>query len=121
MQELDLLTRVVIVFGITGAAGIFIWMGIVIYLKNKWLTLLEDILDNGIRGYSFNIIFSGHGVLQYATVFLWSFHAKRYGMLEKRKNVPKHIQKWFIFAFCLFMSSSALIVTSIALIKVYEL
>ena len=95
-----------------GCLGIFIWIGMVIYLKSKWLTLLEETLDDGVRFYSLNIFFSATGILQYATVFLWSFHAKRYGMLEKRNNVPKHIQKWFVFAFYWFMSSGALMAAS---------
>ena len=101
--------------------GIFIWIILVFYLKAKWLYLLEDILDDGIRFYSLTFTFAGQGVLQYATVFFWSFHAKRYGMLEKRKNVPRHIQKWFIFAFCWFMFSVALMVASIVIHKVYDL
>lgn len=91
------------------------------YLKFKWLPLLEDMLDDGVRFYSLNIFFAGQGVPQYATVFLWSFHAKRYGMLEKRDNVPKHIQKLFIFAFCWLMSSVALMVASVIMSKVYDL
>ncbi|WP_077342752.1 hypothetical protein [Pseudocolwellia agarivorans] len=104
-----------------GCLGIFIWIGIVIYLKSKWLILLEDILDDGVRFYSLNIFFSGNGVLQYATIFLWSFHAKRYGMLEKRKKVPIHIQKWFIFSFCWFFSSGSLMMASMVIHKIYNL
>src|SRR5690606_3895469 len=98
-----------------GCLGVFIWIGIVIYLKSKWLTLLEDILDDGVRFYSLNIFFSANGILQYATVFFWSFHANRYGMLEKRKNVPKYIQKWFVFAFFWLMSSGALMAISVVM------
>lgn len=104
-----------------GCFGVFIWIGLVAYLKVKWLPLLEDILDDGVRFYSLTLFFAGTGVLQYATVFLWSFHAKRYGMLEKRDNVPKHIQKWFVFVFCWFMSSGALMAASIIMTEVYDL
>lgn len=121
MEELNLLTKVTMFLGIAGGIGIFIWIGMVIYLKNKWLPLLEDILDDGVRFYSLNIFLSGNGTLQYATIFLWSFHAKRYGMLEKRKNVPKHIQKWFVFSFFWFMSSGALMAASAIIVKVYDL
>ncbi|MBL4608566.1 MAG: hypothetical protein JKY01_12165 [Pseudomonadales bacterium] len=93
-----------------GCFGIFSWLGLVLYLKSKWLPYLEDTLDNGVRFYTLNIFFAGQGVLQYATVFLWSFHAKRYGMLEKRDNVPKPVQRLFIFAFCWFMVSTFLMV-----------
>lgn len=96
-----------------GCLGIFVWLAIVIYLNSKWLTLLEDILEDGVRLYSLNILFSAIGVLHYATVFLWTFHAKRYGMLEKRNNVPKHIKKWFIFAFFWFITNGLLMAISI--------
>ena len=64
----------------------------------KWLSLLEDKLDDGIRFYSLKIFMVGQGVLLYGAVFLSSFHAKRYGMLEKRENVPKHVRRLFIFS-----------------------
>ncbi len=99
----------------------FIWIIFVFYLKSKWLPLLEDILDDGVRFYSLNVFFAGQGVLQYATVFLSSFHAKRYGMIEKRSNVPKHIQKLFVFAFYLFILSIALMTASGIMVKVYDL
>jgi hypothetical protein len=100
-------------------AGILIWIGMVIYLKMKWLLLLEDILDDGIRFYSLNIFLSGQAVLQYATVFLSSFHAKRYGMLEKRDQVPKYVQKLFIFSFIWFMTSILIMIASIILLRFY--
>ena len=95
-----------------GCIGVFIWVGLVIYLKSKWLPLLEETLDDGVKFYSLNIFLSASGILQYATVFIWSFHAKRYGMFEKRQSIPKHIQKWFVFAFFWLMFSGALIVIS---------
>jgi len=101
--------------------GTFIWVLLVFYLKSKWLPFLEDILDDGVRFYTLNIFFAGQGVLQYATVFLSSFHAKRYGMIEKRKKVPKRIQRLFIFSFCLFMSSIALMAASAMMLKIYDL
>jgi hypothetical protein len=99
----------------------FIWVIFIFYLKSKWLPLLEDILDDGVRFYTLNIFLAGQGVLQYATVFLSSFHAKRYGMIEKRNDVPKHIQKLFIFAFYWFIFSIALMAASGIMVKVYDL
>jgi len=48
---------------------------------------------------------AGQGTLHYATIFLSKFHAKRYGLLEKRDRVPKHVQRLFIVIYCLFISS----------------
>jgi hypothetical protein len=89
----------------------FIWMGWLYYLKLKWLPFLENVLDDGISFYTLNMHFAGMGVLQYATVFLSKFHARRYGMLEKRDNVPKHVQRIFIFSFIWFMTVVALMVS----------
>ncbi|SBS33348.1 hypothetical protein MSP8886_02725 [Marinomonas spartinae] len=112
-----------IIFG-SGALGglvFIIWLGIVIYLKKKWLSELEDILDNGCRTFSgLGLFFAGQGVLRYATVFLWRFHAKRFGMLEKREKVPKHIQRWFILAFFWFMTSVLLFFGSAAVLQIYS-
>jgi hypothetical protein len=108
-----------IFLGTVGMAGICVWIGIIIYLKAKWLLLLEDILDDGIRFYSLNIFLAGQGILQYATVFLSSFHAKRYGMLEKRNNVPRHVQRLFIFAFFWFMTSCLFMISSFVILEVY--
>jgi hypothetical protein len=100
-------------------SGILIWVGMVIYLKMKWLLILEDQFDDGVRFYSLNIFFAGQGVLQYATIFLSSFHAKRYGMLEKRDQVPKYVQKLFIFSFIWFMASILIMIASIILLRFY--
>jgi len=106
--------------GIASFLGLIFWVGIVIYLKKKWMAQLEDTLDNGTRFYSsLGLFFAGQGVLQYATVFLWRFHAKRFGMLEKRDKVSKHIQRWFIFAFWEFMLSFALFVVAGILVQIY--
>ncbi|GAB1623042.1 hypothetical protein AAOGI_30920 [Agarivorans albus] len=121
MSDITLLSKITILLFIAGSLGVFVWVGIVLYLKSKWLLFLEDVLDDGVRFYSLNFFFSGQGVLQYATVFLSSFHAKRYGMLEKRKEVPKNIQKAFIYAFCWFMVSIALMVASYIIMEMNDI
>jgi len=108
MENLSLIDKLLMVSIFGSSSSVFLWLGFVLYLKSKWLPFLEDTLDNGVRFYTLNIFFAGQGVLQYATVFLWSFHARRYGMLEKRDNVPKPVQRLFIFAFCWFMVSVVL-------------
>ena len=99
----------------------FIWIGGLCYLKRKWLPLLEEVLDEGVRFYSLNIFLSGLGVLQYNTVFLSTFHANRYGMLDKRDKVPRRVQSIFIFAFLWFMFCIALMIASMLIHEVYDL
>lgn len=84
---------------------VFVWVGCVFYLKNKWLCFIEDRLEDGRRWYSLNFFLAGHGTLHYATIFLSKFHARRYGLLEKRDKVPLHVQRLFIMVYCLFMTS----------------
>ena len=79
--------------------------------------MLKYKLDDGVRFYSLNMFLAGQGVLQYATVFQSSFHAKRYGMLEKRDQVPKYVKKLFIFSFIWFMTSILIMIASIILLK----
>tara|TARA_B110000196_G_scaffold303754_1_gene299857 strand:- start:653 stop:1024 length:372 start_codon:yes stop_codon:yes gene_type:complete len=119
MENFISLAQTMMIFGLTGMAGALISIGMVIYLKVKWLLLLEDILDDGIRFYSLNIFLAGQGVLQYATVFLSSFHAKRYGMLEKRNDVPKHVQRLFIFTFFVVITSFLLMILSFIILENY--
>lgn len=119
MQQSNLILNLVIFLGVSGGLGIFIWVTLVLYLKFKWLSLLEDIVDDGVRFYTLNIFLAGQGVLQYGTIFLSSLHAKRYGMLEKRSDIPKNIQRLFIFAFCWFMLSLSLLVAAIVLQQMY--
>ena len=116
----SLFSVIVTLVSVMGLLGAFIWLGIVIYLKVKWLAELEDIMDDGVRYFSSSIFFAGQGTIRYAMIFLWSFHAKRVGMLEKREKVPKHIQKWFIFSFYWIMSCSVLLFGSIAVSKIYN-
>ncbi|MGF1704256.1 hypothetical protein L4D09_28720 [Photobacterium makurazakiensis] len=101
-----------------GCIGIFIWFAIVVYLKNKWMLLLEDNLDNGVRFYSLNVFLSMQGVLHYSTVFLSKYQAKRYGMDKKIKTIPLGVQRKFILSFLLFMFSILLMGLSVLITEV---
>ena len=81
----------------------FISLGFTLYLKSKWFSFIEKVLEDGRHFYSLNFFFSGVGVLHYATIFLSDFHAKRYGLLEKRHAVPQRVQRLFIINFSIFM------------------
>ena len=114
----DFQILITISVGAVGILGTFIWAGLVIYLKVKWLAQLEDIMDDGIRYFSTSIFFAGQGTIRYATIFLWTFHARRCGMLEKRDKVPKYIQKWFIFSFFWMIFCSVLVFGSYAIFEI---
>ncbi|MDO6543877.1 hypothetical protein [Photobacterium sanguinicancri] len=114
----DLLLEISAFLFFIGCIGIFIWVAIVVYLKNKWMLLLEDNLDNGVRFYSLNVFLSIQGVLHYSTVFLSKYQAKRYGMDKKIKTIPLGVQRKFIFSFALFMFSSFLMGLSVFITEV---
>jgi len=86
-----------------GLLLLFISLCFTLYLKSKWFSFIEEVLEDGREFYSLNFFFSGVGVLHYATIFLSEFHAKRYGLFEKRNLVPKYIQRLFIINFSIFM------------------
>ncbi|MCQ9068112.1 hypothetical protein R7070_05440 [Vibrio sp. 1557] len=119
MEDISLASDLVIYLTTVGILGIFAWFLFVIYLKSKWLKYLEDALDNGVRYYTLNIFLSGHGVLQYGTVFLSTFRAKRYKMLEKRDKVPIHIQRLFVLSFVLFISSTSCLLAGVITHHIY--
>ncbi|SON52105.1 hypothetical protein [Vibrio tapetis] len=101
-----------------GCIGVFIWVATVLYLKNKWMLLLEDNLDNGVRFYSLTLLFAMQGVLHYSTVFLVKYQAKRYGMDEKIKTIPLSVQRKFILSFSLCMFSCFLMGLSVFITEV---
>ena len=101
----NLISKASIFLLFTGCFGVFGWLVVGAYITKKWMAEIAEILEDRPTFFTTSIILGLQGTLQYATVFFWSFHAKRYGMLERRKLVPKHIQKWYIFSYCLFMVS----------------
>ena len=115
----NLISNAFIFLCISGCIGIFIWVGISIYITSKWLEEVELTLVEGTTFYSSSIIFKLQGALHYASIFFWSFLAKRYGMLEKRKEVAKNIRQWFVFAFCWFLISALLLFSGLTIGLVY--
>ncbi|MFT5719020.1 MAG: sulfoxide reductase heme-binding subunit YedZ [Oleiphilaceae bacterium] len=83
----------------------------VLYLKSKWFSFIEKVLEDEHKFYSLNIFFSIMGSLHYATIFFSKFHARRYGLLEKRSLVPSHVQQLFILNFIIFMASIVLMLS----------
>jgi hypothetical protein len=108
MTDEAIIQKIVLIIFPLGILMEFISLCFILFLKKKWLLLVEDILEEGRRFYSLNIFLSGMGTLHYATIFFNKFQAKRYGLLDKREQVPKPVQRLFIFTFCLFMMSGVL-------------
>lgn len=100
-----------------GCLGVFVWTATVIYLRNKWLSFLEDELDSGVRFYSQSLLLAQQGVLHYSTVFLIPLQAKRYNMHNKLTNIPRHVQRQFISSFILFWLSLSCMILSIIIME----
>lgn len=73
------------------------------FIKSKKLPIVEQILDDGKTFYLMNNFTAGVGILHYATVFFWGWHAKHYGLYEKREKVPKKVRCLFVAYYIFFM------------------
>ncbi|MCG6202917.1 hypothetical protein [Psychromonas antarctica] len=76
----------------------FVSFCFVIYLKMKWLKLVEDEIDRGYYSFSSNIFSAGVGVSRYALIFQFDWQAKRCNRLKERDKIPKEIQRLFILS-----------------------
>ncbi|MEI8617973.1 hypothetical protein P4S63_14885 [Pseudoalteromonas sp. B193] len=93
---------------LTSAGLFFLILPILIAIKDKKTRLIEDALDDGNRFYSLNIITAGSGALHYGSIFLFDWYARRYKVIEKRKEVPKNLQVWFKLYYILFIIFSSM-------------
>ena len=101
MTVLDLLVFALSFIFIVGMFLIILPM--LFFIKSKKLPMVEEILDDGKTFYLMNSFMAGVGILHYATIFFWGWHAKRYGLYEKREKVPKKVRCWFIAYYIFFM------------------
>ncbi|CAM4425106.1 hypothetical protein [Pseudoalteromonas ostreae] len=108
METLELFTLALIFIIVVGSFLILLPM--FFFIKSKKLPIAERILDDGKSIYLINGFTAGMGILHYATVFFWGWHAKRYDLYEKREQVPKDIQWWLIAYYILFMLMSFLLI-----------
>ena len=111
----NVINKVFIILFFTGCIGIIFWLFVSTFIAKKWMNQVAEILEDGHTIFTVGIVFGLQGTLQYASVFFWTFHAKRCDMLKRRKLVPKHIQAWYIFSYCLFMVSVLVFSISILL------
>jgi sulfoxide reductase heme-binding subunit YedZ len=104
----EILTQALLIVAPTCIVLSLISICFVLYLKSTWFSFIEKVLEDGQTFYSLNILFSVMGSLHYATIFFSKFHARRYGLLEKRSLIPRHVQQLFILNFIIFMASLVL-------------
>ncbi len=118
-MDTELIQNLVLGLAISGMTMIFIWILFVFYLKLKWLKKVETILDDGATFFSINMFFAGQGILHYASIFLNTWHAKRFGLDIKRHAVPLPVQRLFILAFVILMVGSFTFFLSAGLFEIY--
>lgn len=100
---------ITLILALVGAAMLFAcFIPFLLFLKGKPMQEVEDVLEDGRRFFSLNLITAGHGALHYASLFMFDWLAKRYNVLEKRNQVPKHIQFWFKLYYWMFMTGGCL-------------
>ena len=107
-----------IIFPIGCLVGV-IWWGAVIYLKYKWLSFVEETIDENFYSFSSNIFSAGLGVSRYALIFQFDWQAKRCDKLNKRELIPKKVQRLFIISNYLWLVASFIVFGSLMLYKVY--
>lgn len=81
---------------IVGCFLIIIWLGFTLYLKHKWLSFVEDKVDDEHYSFSSNFFSAGLGISRYALIFQFDWQAKRCDRLRQRELVPKGVQTLFI-------------------------
>lgn len=83
---------------IGGCFLILVWIGSVLYLKYKWLSFVEKIIDEDSYLFSSGFFSAGLGVSRYALIFQFDWQARRCNRLKQRELVPKRVQKLFIIS-----------------------
>jgi hypothetical protein len=97
----------------------FIWWGSIIYLKYKWLSFVEETIDEKFYSFSLNIFSAALGVSRYALIFQFDWQAKRCDKLKKRELIPKNVQMLFIISNYLWLVASLIVFGSLIFYKVY--
>ncbi|CCK74329.1 conserved hypothetcial protein [Oleispira antarctica RB-8] len=107
-----------IIFPIGFLVGI-IWWGSIIYLKYKWLSFVEETIDDNSYSFSSSIFSAGLGVSRYALIFQFDWQAKRCNRLEKKELIPKKVQRLFIISNYLWVIASFIVFGSLISYKIY--
>ncbi len=118
-MDTELIQNLVLGLAAFGMALGFILILFIFYLKLKWLKKVEDILDDGETFFSMSFFFAGQGILHYASIFMNTWHAKRFGLDIKRHAVPRAVQRLFILAFVICMTGCLTLFLPYAILKIY--
>lgn len=116
MTNVQILLLIIFPFGCL--IGVFWWASI-IYLKSKWLSFVEEVIDENYYSFSSNIFSAGLGISRYALIFQFDWQAKRCKKLKQRDLVPKKIQKLFIISHFLWLIASIIVFGCLIIYKIY--
>ena len=89
-----------------------IWWISIIYLKYKWLSFVEEVIDENYYSFSSNIFSAGLGISRYALIFMFDWQAKRCKRLKQRNLVPKRVQRLFIISISLWLVAGIIVLGS---------
>lgn len=93
---------------------------LIFYLKNKWLPIVEDIIDDNYYFFSLNIFSASLGVSRYGLIFQFQWQAKRCDRLKQRNKVPKEVQRLFITSNIIQLIGFISFFSSIVIINIYK-
>tara|TARA_R110002050_G_scaffold188432_1_gene322850 strand:- start:1836 stop:2138 length:303 start_codon:yes stop_codon:yes gene_type:complete len=93
---------------------------LLIFIKNKWLAMVENIIDDSHYSFSSNIFSAGLGVSRYALIFQFHWHAKRCDRLKQKDKVPKEVQRLFIASNIIQLLGFITFFSSIFIINIYK-
>ncbi|MBL4608564.1 MAG: hypothetical protein JKY01_12155 [Pseudomonadales bacterium] len=118
MTSAQILLLLIFPFGCL--VGVIWWVSIV-YLKYKWLSFVEETIDENYYSFSSNIFSAGLGISRYALIFQFDWQAKRCNKLKQRELVPKRVQKLFIISNLLWLLSSIIVFSSLIIYKIHHI
>jgi hypothetical protein len=93
---------------------------LIFFIKNKWLPMVEDIIDDNYYLFSLNIFSATLGVSRYGLIFQFYWQAKRCDRLKQRDKVPKEVQKLFIASNVIQLLSFIVFFSGIVIINIYK-
>ena len=99
--------------------GLFVLLPMLLYIYNKPIKSVEGILENGREYFLLNIFLTGHGTLHYASVFMFDWYAKRYGLFHLKDSVPTKTTRIFKVYYIIFMIDILCFVTMVILDYIY--